>query len=132
MLHNLVWNIPRGGDGQSHSDKEEHQCRSAENYPTHSTDCRVALKEIAEQFMDDAEADSGTEGQSYRVHLEIHWTKIGYKLRYRKQQNTLQNLKSRVNKEHRELAMQPASEHGKHNDPLESVGSDPQVIPKHA
>src|SRR5271170_1249297 len=85
---------------------------------------------MAEEFMDHTEPKSGTEGQTHCVHLKIYRTEIGHTLGDRKQQAALQHLKAGIEKEHRELTVQPATQHGKQDNPLQDVGSYPQVIPK--
>jgi hypothetical protein len=64
--------------------------------------------------------------------VKISSAKVEVRQRRRPEYTELPNLKSNVQQKHWKLPVQPATDHGKQNNPLQDVRSDPQVIPKYA
>jgi hypothetical protein len=64
--------------------------------------------------------------------MKVSTAKVEVRQGSRPEYAELPSLKSDVKQKHRELPVQPATDHGKQNNPLQDVRSDPQVIPKYA
>src|SRR5277367_5320637 len=83
---------------------------------------------MTEQLIDHGKSNGSTDGQSDGIYLEINLGEIGNILRHVKQAKALGNFETDVEKEHRELPMQSATDHGKQNDRFKDVRSYPQVV----